>query len=158
MAATTRTKINERAFGAFKRRLALDRFGMAGRKITEAARGNAPVRRGHRSYDVSSGPTGGTLRDGITYLVAVEGDVVYAPSSPNGTTLEETADARGAITGGRDTVEVVIGTTTAQTVNPISGAARDYGYWVHEGTARMPGRPFLTEALNEVDVAAEVSP
>ena len=152
------TRINERAFDSFKQRLALDRFGMAGRKITEAARGNAPVRRGHRSFDSSPGPTGGTLRDGITYLVAVEGEVVYAPSSPNGTSLEETADARGAIVGGRDIVEVVIGTTTSQTVNPISGDARDYGYWVHEGTSRMAARPFLVEALNETDVAAEVSP
>lgn len=152
------TRISEPAFDRFKRKLANDRFGILGRQVAEAARRNAPVRRGHRSFDTSPGPLGGTLRDGITYLVAVEGEVVYAPASPNGPTLEVTADARAAIEGGRDKVEVVIGTTTSETVNPLNGDARDYGYWVHEGTSRMPGRPFLVEGLNETDVEAAVNP
>lgn len=33
----------------------------------------------------------------------------------------------------------------------------DHGLFVHEGTARMPGRPFLRESVGQIDLVALVA-
>lgn len=126
------------------------RLSALGKTLVDKGRANAPVRRGHRSFDTSPGPLGGTLRGSISYAVSVEGRIVDAPTDANG--AQTPSWVQGELEGGREKVELLVFTNTAGTVNPLSGDAHDYGLHVHEGTSRMPGRPFLTEALQETDL------
>lgn len=127
------------------------RLSGLGKSLVRRAQGHAPVRRGYRSYDDSPGPLGGTLRGSISYAVAKEGQIVDGPTDGNGAGTPGWISEE--LSGARDTVELVVFTNTGETVNPLSGTAHDYGLWVHEGTSRMPGRPFLLEALQETDLS-----
>jgi hypothetical protein len=145
-----RTRLIESGFVELER-VGARRMSGLGKSLVRKGAANAPVRRGYRSYDESLGPLGGTLRGSISYAVAVDGRIVDGPTDGNG------AGTPGWIgeelEGRRDTVELVVFTNTGETVNPLSGDAHDYGLWVHEGTSRMPGRPFLLEALQETDLS-----
>lgn len=141
MARTTR--INEAGWRRFTDTVGRRAVGV-GERLASSMRSKTPVRRGHRSFDTSPGPLGGTLRDSITYAVIVDGRVVEHPASPGGQQLDQSviAEAAAAVTDG---VVVVCGTA--------SGAAtgRDgYGLWVNSGTSRMAARPFAEEAFDEV--------
>ena len=144
-----RTRIVEGGFKELEN-VGARRLAGLGKSLVRRGRGYAPVRRGYRSFDESPGPIGGTLRGAITYAVAIEGRIVDAPTDANG------ANAPGWLSeelrGGRDIVELLVYTNTAESVNLVSGTKHDYGLWVHEGTTRMPGRPFLLEALQETDL------
>jgi hypothetical protein len=116
------------------------RFSRVGVALQAAAAAKAPVRRGHRSFDTSPGPLGGTLRDSIAYAVILDGTVLEAPSSPGGGVLQGLEEH--AV---RDAIVVVCGTTTAQAVG-----GDGYGLWVNSGTSKMEPRPFMEEAFDEV--------
>lgn len=144
-----RTRIIESGFVELER-VGARRLSGLGKSLVRRGREKAPVRRGYRSFDDSPGPLGGTLRGSITYAVAIEGQIVDAPTDANG------AGAPGwlseELSAERDKIELLVYTNTGQSVNPLSGTQHDYGLWVHEGTTRMPGRPFLLEALQETDL------
>lgn len=148
-----RTRIIEQGFDELQRRYA-ERMGDLGRRLVALGRSKAPVRRGYRSYDTSPGPLGGTLRDSITHAVALEGQIIESPPDTNGAGAPSWLGEE--FHGGRDQLELIVYTNTAQSVNPLTGTAHDYGLFVHEGTSRMPARPFLTEALAEVDLKSEL--
>lgn len=146
-------KIIERGFDDLRRRY-VERMSELGQTLVERGRAHAPVRRGYRTFDKSPGPVGGTLRDSITYAVADEGDLIDTPSDQNGAGAP--AWLGSEVTGGKDQIELIVYTNTEQSVNKVSGTRHDYGLFVHEGTSRMPARPFLTEALEETNVKAEL--
>lgn len=106
-------------------------YGMAnlGNAIEDRAKANAPVRGGNRSF-APGGPVGGTLRRSIHSVAYVDGRPVGATST------DENGGAIPSYPAGNG-ISVFVGTNSG------------YGGYVHEGTSRMPGRPFLTEAFLE---------
>lgn len=69
-------------------------------------------------------PIGGTLRRSYYTATFLDGVQVAGPPVAN---LPDNLPRTGIVT--------------------IVGTSAGYGYWVHEGTSRMPGRPFLSTGL-----------
>lgn len=101
-------------------------YGLA---LEGAAKANAPVRGGHRSFQ-PDGPVGGTLRRSIHVVAYLDGKRISpASADENGAALPDYVPRMG--------IAVFVGTNSG------------YGFWVHDGTRVMPARPFLAEAFNE---------
>lgn len=143
-----KTRINEAGWRRFTDTVAR-RSVQVGEQLAASMRSKAPVRRGHRSFDTTPGPLGGTLRDSITYAVIRDGQVVEHPASPGGQQLDQQviADAAAATSQG---VVIVAGTASGQ----ATGRGDGYGLWVNSGTSRMAPRPFAEEAFDEVSADA----
>lgn len=106
-------------------------FGFA---VETASKRNAPVRGGHRSF-APEGPVGGTLRRSVHTAAYVDGQRISPRAADeNGAPLPAYVPGEGAV--------VFVGTNSG------------YGLWVHNGTSRMPGRPFLDEGLAEKRASA----
>lgn len=94
-----------------------------------AAKDNAPVRGGRRSF-APDGPVGGTLLRSIHSVVYLDGRRL------TGDAQDENKQALPDYVAGRGVAGFV-------------GSNSQYGGFVHNGTVKMPARPFLTEALAE---------
>lgn len=95
-----------------------------------AAKKHSPVRGGHRSF-APGGPIGGTLRRSIHCVVYLDGAQIGGRTSDeNGQPVPSYPHGEGVV--------IVVGTNTT------------YGEYVHNGTAVMPARPFISEGLAEV--------
>lgn len=105
-------------------------FANLGHGIETAAKRNAPVAGGHRTFNPDQ-PIGGTLRRSIHSVAYLDGHPLNGlGADENGVSIEAYAAGNGIV--------VFIGTNS------------EYGFFVHEGTSRMEARPFLTEALMEI--------
>jgi hypothetical protein len=100
-----------------------------GGALETGAKGNAPVRGGHRSF-APDGPVGGTLRRSIHAVVYLDGRRIGQTGNEAGDALPDYVPRMGIV--------LFVGTNSG------------YGFWVHEGTKKMPARPFLTEAFLEL--------
>lgn len=107
-------------------------FGLLnlGYAIETASKGHTPVRGGFRSF-APDGPVGGNLRRSEHTVAYVDGERISARSSDdNGAPIPDYVPPQGAV--------VFVGTNTG------------YGLWVHDGTSKMPARPFFDEGLGDV--------
>ena len=125
---------NEAGFREFKKALATAVF-KAGWAIEGAAKAITPVHgdpsQGGRFATFAPGakPIGGTLRRSVHSVVHVDGQRI-------GSSAEAGARPLAAPTGRG--IEVHVGTNL------------EYAPYVHDGTVKMPARPFLAEAAMEV--------
>lgn len=95
-----------------------------------AAKRHTPVRGGYRSFQ-PDGPVGGTLRRSVHTVAYVDGERISPrPTDDNGQALPDYVPGEG--------IAVFVGTNSG------------YGGYVHNGTAKMPARPFLEEGLADV--------
>jgi hypothetical protein len=99
-------------------------------RLEGAAKANAPVRGGHRSF-APGGPIGGTLRRSIHAVVYVDGKRLAG---------SRTTDENGQPVGDYPVDGEIVG---------VVGTNVAYGVHVHNGTVKMAARPFITEALAE---------
>lgn len=134
--AVDRVVVHDAGVRDLKRALAFGglNFGFA---LEGAAKKHSPVRGGHRSF-APGGPIGGTLRRSIHCVAYLDGQRVGGRfTDENGNDLPSYPLGDGIV--------VIVGTNSR------------YGEYVHNGTSKMPARPFMSEALAEVaDQAPEL--
>lgn len=105
-----------------------------GHAVETRGKANAPVRGGNRSF-APDGPVGGTLRRSIHTVAYAGGRRIGDGTAVSPTSgVDENGTGTPSDYGPRNEVAVFVGTNSG------------YGLWVHEGTAVMAARPFLTEA------------
>lgn len=107
-------------------------FGLA---FETGAKAKTPVRGGFRSFQ-PDGPVGGTLRRSIHTIAFAGGREVGRHVDP-----DANPELPDYVPTDKDAV-VFIGTNSG------------YGRWVHDGTSRMPARPFFDEELSEIRAQA----
>jgi hypothetical protein len=95
-----------------------------GGSLESGSKRRAPVRGGHRSF-APDGPVGGTLRRSVHAVVYLDGRRIGQSGNEAGDALPDYVPRMGIV--------LFVGTNSG------------YGFWVHEGTKKMPARPFLTE-------------
>lgn len=133
--AVDKVVVNAQGVKSFRRALA---FGMLNFcfAFEGAAKKHSPVAGGHRSFN-PDGPVGGTLRRSVHTVVLLDGQRI------GGDEADDNGESLPSYPG--DGIVGIIGTNSG------------YGEWVHNGTSKMPARPFISEALAEVaDEAPEL--
>jgi murein DD-endopeptidase MepM/ murein hydrolase activator NlpD len=126
--AVERIVVSPAAEQQFRRALAFGshNFGLA---VEAASKRNTPVRGGHRSF-APDGPVGGNLRRSEHTVTYLDGQRIA------GNDADENGQSVPAYPAG-DGIVTVVGTNCG------------YGLFVHDGTVKMPARPFIAEGLAE---------
>lgn len=135
------------SFRTRPRELAKLRAGVAygllnfGHAIETDAKRETVVRGGHRSFNTvrnadGTPQVGGTLRRSVHTAAYIDGRQIAATADENGKAAPEYAAGRG--------IRVFVGTNSG------------YGFYVDQGTDKMPARPALVPALLKNKVGAAV--